>query len=677
MKNNLVKNAVNKIVELDPWLDNFRSDLELRQNKYYDKKAELERTQNPNFDYTNAHSYFGFHRTENGWYYREWAPNAYALFLVGDFNDWNPESHPLTKLDNGIWEIFISGYDSLKHDSRVKVVVQFNYETHYKLPLFINYVVQEKDEYGNIDWVGKIWNPDTPFKWTDSKHKISKKITPFIYETHIGMAQEEGKIGSYREFADYTLPKIKKAGYDTVQIMAIMQHPFYGSFGYHVSNFFAPSSWFGCPDDLKYLVNKAHEMGINVLIDLVHSHAVKNTNEGINMFDGTQTQFFCEGSAGVHPQWDSMCFNYGKNEVISFLLSNLRYWMEEFHFDGFRFDGVTSMLYMDHSMGVCFDEYSKYFSMNTNLDATTYLSLATELIHSLKNGAIVIAEDVSGMPGLCLPVTEGGIGFDYRLAMGGPDLWIRNMKKNDYDWSMNEIYYELTTKRPGEKKISYAESHDQAIVGDKTIFFWLGDAEIYYHMRKDDNNYVIDRAIALHKMIRFITASTGGDGYLNFMGNEFGHPEWIDFPRYENGWSFHYCRRQWSLQDNPELKYEYLSNFDRDMLEIIKENKVMSPSPAKSLWTDEERKIISYEKNNLIFIFNFHPTESYTGFEFPIHRRGIFKVIFSSDRSEYGGYGRIAENITYKTHTLKDFNRAHGISIYIPARTCLVLKKVK
>lgn len=676
MHSDPVRQAVEAIVNTDPYLEAFRDDLALRQRNYLNKRDELVGENGRLTDFANAHHYYGFHRTETGWVYREWAPNAHLLFLVGDFNDWQRYSHPMHKNENGDWEIFLEGHDALKNGQRIKVMVQFDYEDHFKIPLYIKRVVQETHEDGTIDWVGVIWDPEEEFKWTDQNFKPKKKYHPYIYEAHVGIAQEEGRVSSFKQFVEFTLPKIKRAGYTAVQLMAIMQHPYYGSFGYHVSNFYAVSSWFGTPDDFKYLVDSAHNLGLSVYMDLVHSHAVKNINEGINLFDGTQEQFFYPGDRGLHPAWDSMCFNYGKNEVLHFLLSNLKYWMEEYHLDGFRFDGITSMLFWDHGLGTAFDNYAKYFSYNTNVDAVTYLTLASELIHELKAEAVMIAEDMSGMPGLCLPIDSCGVGFDYRLAMGMPDLWIKNMKINDYDWNMHHIYFELTTRRPKEKKIAYAESHDQALVGDKTLFFWLADQEAYWHMAVDDDNFVIDRAIALHKMIRIITLTTGQDGYLNFIGNEFGHPEWIDFPRAENGWSYHYARRQWHLMLDENLKYKYLANFDRAMIKLSKDLDLMGPKGLQYIRIYEDRKIIIYRKNNYILVYNFHPENSYDSLRIPTNLEGKYEVVFSSDRPEFGGFDRIPENMVYETSHMDDFDWPNGVSLYLPSRTMLVLKRL-
>ena len=328
-----------RILELNPQLQDFSGDIDLRMSAYHDTKKRLLPNGGTLKDFANAHEYFGIHHVDGGWVYREWAPSAHQLYLEGEFNGWNQTSHPLTKLENGVWELKLEGDKALWHGCKVKTVVDANLTRTEHIPLYIRRVEQDVE---TVAWCGVVVDNKKVFKWTDENFKGADSL--YIYEAHVGMAQEEGKVGSYRDFAKYVLPRVKKAGYNTIQLMAIMEHPYYGSFGYQVSSFFAASSWFGQAEDLKYLVNKAHSMGIRVLLDVVHSHAVKNTAEGINMFDGTTWQFFHDGEKGEHPAWGTKCFNYGKTEVIHFLLSNLKFWMTEYHFDGFRFDGVTSML---------------------------------------------------------------------------------------------------------------------------------------------------------------------------------------------------------------------------------------------------------------------------------------------------------------------------------------------
>lgn len=657
-----------KILEIDPWLKDYENDINLRMNEFDKEKNRILNKGQTLKDFANAHQYYGFHKVKNGWIYREWAPNAQSLYLIGDFNNWDRHSHPLKKINDGDWEIFIKGIRTLAHKSRIKVLVEANGKIKDRIPLYAKRV--ERDE--NLDFAAIIENPRKNFSWTDEKFKI-KKDNLLIYEAHIGMASEEGKVATYKEFEKQMLPRIKKDGYNTIQLMAIAEHPYYGSFGYQVSNFYAPSSWYGENNDLKSLINKAHEMGLNVIMDLVHSHSVKNTAEGINEFDGTDYQFFHSGDEGNHPDWDSKLFDYGKPEVIHYLLSNIKYWLEEYHFDGFRFDGVTSMIYKNHGRGENFDNYSKYFSMNTDIEAINYLQLANELIRKIKPKAITIAEDMSAMPGMCLPVKYGGVGFDYRLAMGMPDFWEKTLKKRDEDWDLGNMWYELSTHRPEEKRIAYVESHDQALVGSKTTIFQLADKEMYWHMDKNSENIIIDRAIALHKMIRWITISMGSDGYLNFMGNEAGHPEWIDFPREGNGYSYDYAKRKWSILDATYLKYSYLGEFDQAMLKFAKKNKQLG-STIFRLWLDNDRKVIAFRNKEIIYIFNFHPTNSYESFAIPIHDTGKFRTVLDTDESRFGGLNRISKDYIYTAEKLEctDYD---GIKIYIPSRTAIALEK--
>ena len=659
-----------RILELNPQLAPFAGDIDLRMFLYRATRDRILKEGQSLNDFANAYEFFGFHHVDGGWYYREWAPSAYQLYLEGDFNNWNQTSHPLTPIGNGNWEIFLPGDDALWDGCKVKTVVDANMTRTEHIPLYARRAVQDKQ---TRLFCAEVVDDRKTFQWTDQSFQGEDSL--FIYEAHVGMAQEEGKVGSYREFADLILPRIKKAGYNTVQLMAIMEHPYYGSFGYQVSNFYAASSWFGKPEDLKYLINTAHSMGIRVLLDVVHSHAVKNTAEGINMFDGTTWQFFHDGPKGDHPAWGTKCFDYGKTGVLHFLLSNLKFWMTEYHFDGFRFDGVTSMLYHDHGLGTDFNTNDKYFSFNTHTEAITYLQLANELIHHVNPAAITIAEDMSGMPGMCLPISDGGIGFDYRLAMGLPDMWVRTVKeKKDEFWDIFKMWCEMCMRRPGEGTVAYVESHDQALVGDKTMIFRLADAAMYTDMEKTTHNPVIDRAIALHKMIRLFTMAGGGEAYLNFMGNEFGHPEWIDFPREGNGWSFHYCRRQWSLRDNPKLKYEWLGQFDEDMVHLAKEANLFDQRMGNLRLIDSTRQVIVFYRSGLLFALNFSPCNSYTDVEISLPDIADYEVAMCSDDAKYGGNDLVA-HMKYPAQVDKEGNST--IKLYLPARTAVVLKELK
>ncbi len=660
-----------KIIENDPWLQPYAPVIENRHKKMQQKEKELLGDFKQLKDFATGHLYFGLHRDDEGWIMREWMPNATAVFLIGDFNGWEvQDEYKFTATGNGEWQLRVP-LAGIQHEDRYKLKVHWQHGSGERIPAWAFRVVQEKD---SPLFNAQAWSPETTYQW---KHPVPglSGLHPFIYEAHIGMGTEAHDVGTFDAFREKVLPRVVEGGYNTLQLMAIQEHPYYGSFGYHVSNLFAVSSRFGTPDQLKALVDEAHGHGIAVIMDIVHSHAVKNELEGLGMYAGDPGQFFHLGERREHRAWDSLCWDYGKNEVMHFLLSNIHFWLKEYRFDGFRFDGVTSMLYYDHGLGRDFASYDMYFDGGQDEDAITYLTLANKLAQQVKPGTLSIAEDMSGYPGIASPVEAGGMGFTHRLAMGIPDFWIKTIKeKQDEQWNMQEIYQQLTSRRIDEQVVAYAESHDQALVGDKTIIFRLIDKEMYWHMDKSSSNLLVDRGIALHKMIRLITMATAGGGYLNFMGNEFGHPEWIDFPREGNGWSYLYARRQWSLVENKALKYHYLDDFDRAAVNLIRENELYDHGcdPSK---IDEGDKIIAFTRNNYFFVFNFHPTNSYTDYGFAIDQ-GKYQCVLSTDESRFGGYDNIHLSSVHRTTVERSFGLKQRLNLYLPARTAQVLKKL-
>ena len=666
-----------KLIENDPWLEPFSAAIEGRYQRVLDKERELTGGKISLTEFASGHLYFGLHRTRKGWVFREWAPNAKDIYLIGDFNNWQvkPEYRlKKVKRSNGVWELELKA-EEMKHGDLFKMKVYWEGGEGERIPAWANRVVQ--DEVTKI-FSAQVWAPEKPYHFR--KRVFRAKTDPLmIYECHVGMSQQEEKVGTYNEFRENVLPRVAAAGYNCIQVMAIQEHPYYGSFGYHVSSFFAPSSRFGTPEELKELIDEAHRLGIAVIMDIVHSHAVKNENEGLGNLAGDPNQYFYEGGRREHPAWDSLCFDYGKNEVLHFLLSNCKYWMEEFRFDGFRFDGVTSMLYHSHGLGEAFCNYGDYYNGNQDDNAICYLTLANKLIHEINSKAITIAEEVSGMPGLAAPIENGGYGFDYRMAMNVPDYWIKIIKERvDEDWKPSSMFWEVTNRRADEKTISYAESHDQALVGDKTIIFRLIDADMYWHFKKGDENYMAHRGIALHKMIRLLTASTINGGYLNFMGNEFGHPEWIDFPREGNGWSHKHARRQWDLVDNKELCYHYLGDFDKEMIHLLRSVKDLQDTPVIEIWHNDGDQVLAYRRKNLIFVFNFHPNKSFTDYGFLVPT-GAYDVVLNTDNPDFGGFGSSDDSIRHFTNfdPLYKKDKKEWLKLYIPARSAVVLKKVK
>lgn len=643
------------ILQYDPYLEPYKEDLSYRLFEFSRTKKRLLGMEGKLTDFANGHKYFGFQQEKEYWTFREWAPHAEKAFLVGDFNDWT-DKHELKAAYGGTWEIAVPG--ALPLGSKVKVKLIINGAEVYRVPSYALYAVQ--NEYLELD--GVIVAPEYQFQHSSP---LLEEEAPLIYEAHIGISSEEHKINTYQEFTQDILPRIKASGYNTIQLMAIMEHPLYASFGYQVSNFFAISSRFGKPEDLMALIDTAHGMGLRVLLDVVHSHAVKNVGDGLNLFDGSSDQYFHQGARGEHAAWNTKLFNYGKDEVIHFLLSNLKFWLETYHFDGFRFDGVTSMLYHHHGLGTSFDSYKKYFSTDTDIEAVVYLMLATELVHQVNPQATLIAEDMSAMPGMALPISEGGIGFDYRLSMGVPDYWIKQFKeKSDEDLDLMQLWWELTTRRPGEKNIGYVESHDQALVGDKTLMMWLANEAIYDAMDIHSESMVVDRAVALHKIVRLITFSLAGEGYLNFMGNEFGHPEWLDFPREGNHDSFQHARRQWSLAAKEHLRYQYLLKFDHDMIALEKNYHFLKQSDSlQQYWIKNENKLLAYRKGNLLFVLNFHPTMEQR-LQLDVPNPPTF--LLDTDDRKYGGFGP-RSSFSYQKETGK-------LKLSLAARTAMVFQ---
>ena len=662
-----------KFYTSDPWLNPFTGVIENRYRKCVAKELELTGDRSLS-DMACGHHYYGLHREKDRWVFREWAPNATSIYITGTFTGWKERTEfKLKKLNiDGDWEIIIPS-DAFKHKDLFKLSVHWDGGMGERIPSYATRVIQ--DDITKI-FCAQVWYPSSPYEYKHSDSSPSC-TNPIIYEAHIGMATSEEKTGTYSEFTEHVLPVIAKSGYNTVQLMAIQEHPFYGSFGYHVSNFFAASSRFGTPDELKELIDKAHGYGLRVIMDMVHSHSVKNVNEGLGLFDGSLDQYFHSGERRNHVAWDSLCFNYGKNKVLHFLLSNCRYWLEEYRFDGFRFDGITSMIYYDHGLGKNFVSYDDYFNGQQDEDALIYLYLVNKLIHEFKPDAFTIAEEMSGMPGIAASTKSKGFGFDFRLSMGVPDFWIKLVKDTvDEAWDMGVLMHELTQHRPEEKIISYCESHDQALVGDKTLIFRMIDADMYTGMNKNFHNLVVDRGIALHKMIRLLTFSTSGGGYLNFMGNEFGHPEWIDFPREGNNWSYKFARRQWSLVKNQDLKYQFLGEFDREMLRLNSDGKLLENKYINRITENSYDKIIAFSRGDFLFVFNFHPKNSFTDYGIPI--TGKFKIVIDSDEPLFGGFNRIDRMVTYSSVRKGErstLNVPFRLFLYLPSRTALVFKK--
>ena len=656
----------------DPFLDPYLATIRRRAAHVIERERILTGNRQELADFACGHGYFGLHHQNGRWVFREWAPCAEKLCLIGTFSSWQEsEQFALGRLGaSDQWEVCLPE-NALRHGDLYRLRIHWPGGEGDRIPAYARRVVQ--DEETKI-FSAQVWHPDQPYAWQYPCPQ--RPSVPLIYEAHVGMAQEREAVGTYQEFKNNVLPRIVDSGYNTLQLMALLEHPYYASFGYQVSSFFAASSRFGTPEELKALVDEAHGAGLSVLMDLVHSHAAPNEAEGLSRFDGSLYQYFHDKERGCHPAWGSRCFNYEKPEVLHFLLSNCRFWLDEYRLDGFRFDGVTSMLYLHHGLGTAFTSYDDYFGDAVDRDALTYLTLANRLIHAVKPSAITIAEDVSGMPGLAAPVEDGGCGFDYRLAMGVPDCWFKLVNDvRDEDWNMGFLWHELTNRRAEERTISYAESHDQALVGGKTLMFELVGASMYEHMHALDRNLDVERGMALHKMIRLATLASAGHGYLNFMGNEFGHPEWIDFPREGNNWSYRYARRQWRLRDDLSLKYHFIADFDKTMLHVMKEHGVLEHTAPRLVLVREDDRVLVFERADLLFLFNFHPSRSLADYAFEAPP-GEYVLELDTDEGRFGGQERLQPGQHFSTHGTKEAEPpCHRLQVYLPCRTAMVLRR--
>ncbi|PAA81261.1 hypothetical protein BOX15_Mlig003792g2, partial [Macrostomum lignano] len=671
-----------ELFKFDPYLRGYETELRRRYNCL---RSEWRRIEEADGIERLSHGYreFGVRVDPDGTVRcQEWAPNAQAVYLRGDFNNWHEDQYPFEKQPFGKWTLVIppkpDGKPAIEHNSVIKLlIIGPQGQRLDRLSPWAPYVTRPpKGAPSGTVYEQRLWNPPKPYKLNVPRPPVPASLR--IYEAHVGISSPEERVATYDYFRESVLPRVRDLGYNCIQLMAVMEHAYYASFGYQITSFFAASSRYGTPCELKQLIDAAHSMGIIVLLDIVHSHASNNTIDGLNQFDGSNNCYFHDGPRGRHDLWDSRLFNYTSLEVLRFLLSNLTWWIEEYGFDGFRFDGCMSMLYHHHGLNHNFSgHYDEYFGMSVDTESLTYLALANWLLHKAHPFVITVAEEVSGLPGLCRPVEHGGYGFDYRLAMAVPDLWIKLLKGvPDQDWDVAKICFELENRRYGEKAIAYAESHDQALVGDKTIAFWLMDKEMYTHMSTlSDPSLIIDRGIALHKMIRLITHALGGEGYLNFIGNEFGHPEWLDFPRLGNGESYYYARRQFNLVDDKLLRYQHLNNFDAAMNLAEARFGWLHRGPGYITRKHNGDKVVAFERGGLLFAFNWHWASSFTDYRLGVAEPGRYRIVLNTDRPEFGGHNRVDENTQFFTQPGDFDGRGNSLQLYLPCRCAVVLAR--
>ncbi len=660
--------------ELSPYVDALLQ----RRDRFAAEIARIREQYGSLQNYADLHLTLGMHTitTDDGRRYRrlrEWMPAATALWLATDrlkFQRWAKYAFRRVTPE-GLWELDVPE-EELPHGAYMELRVlpdaagASDGRPQRRVPAFARWV--EQDAQVPEQWCARVWDPATPYTFRHDDHPRNLEF-PRIYEAHVGIAQPyvgrtQHSVGSYAAFARDILPRIRDAGYTVVQLMGIPEHPLYKSFGYQVSNYFAPSSRFGLPDDFKALVDEAHRLGLAILLDITHSHAAPNTEQGIARYDAS-AYFF----ADKDNQWGTLSFDYGKEMTRRFLLSNCRWWMEEFHVDGFRFDAVGNMIYRDHGFGDDFSHVGRCFytadgSNRVDEDGVLYLELANTLIHELKPQSLTVAEEFSGMPGMTSPTRDAGLGFDYRFAMGIPDFWGKFIKEGR---PIGTLWHEMTNHRRYERTISYVACHDQCINGkDAMIWRLIGD-EMHTHMSRFTDSWNTSRGLALYKLMRLATLTTAAHGYLNFMGDEFGHPEWIDGEAY--------AHRQWHLTERDDLKYADLAAFDRDcLLHIVRRHPEQFREQVRLRHLDEEDRILAFERGRLFCAFNFHELRSRPSLEVWT-TPGKYVETLSTDEDRYAGHS----NLTVTEPPVEHFSDpASGateqrITLYLPPLTALVL----
>ncbi|CAL5392773.1 unnamed protein product [Camellia sinensis] len=547
---------------------------------------------------------------------------------------------------------------AIPHGSKYRVYFNTPDGPLERIPAWAPYVLPDADgkQAFAVHWEPP---PECVYKWKHKHPEAPKSLR--IYECHIGISGSEPKIASFNDFTEKVLPHVKDAGYNVIQLIGLVEHKDYFTIGYRATNLFAVSSRYGTPDDFKRLVDEAHGLGLLVFLDIVHSYSAADEMVGLSLFDGSNDCYFHTGKRGYHKFWGTRMFKYGDIDVLHFLLSNLNWWVVEYQIDGFQFHSLASMIYTHNGFASFTGDMEEYCNQYVDKDALIYLILANEILHALHPSIITIAEDATLYPGLSEPTSLGGLGFDYFVNLSASEMWSSLLENvPDSDWSMSKIVSTLVGNRhSADKMLLYAENHNQSISGGRSF------AEILFGETMEhasDKRALLFRGCSLHKMIRLITFTIGGHAYLNFMGNEFGHPKRVEFPMESNNFSFSLANRRWDLLENgvhSELLY-----FDKDMMNMDENERILSRGLPNIHHVNDTTMVTSYSRGPLLFIFNFHPTTSYENYSVGVEEAGEYQVILNTDEKKYGGQALIAQD-QYIQRTIS--KRIDGL------RNCLVV----
>ncbi len=609
-----------------------------------------------------AYNYFGSQKAtvlnKEGYYFAVWAPNATAISVIGDFNQWQPNTHPLmVRLDHsGIWEGFIPGFGEFE---------KYKYHIHG----FMGAQIDKGDPYAR-HWEKR---PNTAsvtfstnYKWQDdswmkTRKKHNSLQAPWtVYEVHLNSwmrpdKNNEETYNTYAQIEEKLVPYVKEMGFTHVELMPVMEHPFDGSWGYQGAGYFAPSSRFGTPDEFKQLVDAFHREGIGVILDWVPSHFPYDSH-GLFMFDGTHTYEYADMRKGYHPDWNSYIFNYKRAEVRSFLISSARFWIEQYHADGIRVDAVSSLLKLDYSREEGEWEPNE-FGGNGNLEAISLVKELNETIYRDFPDVQMIAEESTNWPGVSRPTFADGLGFGMKWMMGWMHDTLDYFKTYPYERRHIQDKLSFSMAYYYDENFMLPLSHDEVVHGKSPMLYKMPGDE----WQKFAN---------LRLMYTYMFTHPGGK--LLFMGNEFGATQ---------EWNYK-TELQWDLlQHAPHSK---LKDFVKDLLHLVKAEPAFYENQFKQEgfeWIELNRRdqcIIAYRrkglkpKDDLLIVFNMLPD--------PVHDTSIYatgkkewKEIFNSDAEKYWGNGHVY-NPDIFINLVNKKNAEYEIKLHLPPLGAIILK---
>ncbi|MGK7392352.1 MAG: 1,4-alpha-glucan branching protein GlgB [Candidatus Cyclobacteriaceae bacterium M2_1C_046] len=598
------------------------------------------------------------HKRKKGTYFAVWAPNAKEVSVIGNFNSWDKGATPLfPRWDHsGIWEVFVPG---VGHGEAYKYAIKtLNEEWLEKGDPFARYW-ETPPATASIVWdsTRHKWNDK---KWLDKRKKKVGEPQPYsVYEVHFGSwkrkVEEDNRSLTYREMADELVDYVKEMGFTHVEFLPVMEHPFYGSWGYQITGYFAPSSRYGSPEDLKYMIDAFHKAEIGVILDWVPSHFPGDAH-GIYRFDGTALYEHEDPRKGFHPDWKSYIFNYGRSEVRSFLISNAVYWLDEYHIDGLRVDAVASMLYLDYSREEG-EWIPNEFGGNENIEAITLLKEMNEVVYSEFPDIITIAEESTSWPMVSRPTYMGGLGFGQKWMMGWMHDSLEFFKKDPVHRQHHQDQITFSLMYAFTENFMLPLSHDEVVHGKGSLLDRMPGDE----WQKIANLRLLYGFMYMHPGTKLL-----------FMGCEFGQKsEWahersLDWHLLED--SKHKGLHEWvkKLNDfytnNPAL-FEY--NFDQRGFQWVD-------------YSDRENSVVSFlrkgvgEKDDLIVICNFTP-EVRHNYRIGVPFKGYWKEVLNSDENKYHGSG-VLNSESLHTKPVRYHGKDYSVSLTLPPLGISVIK---